>query len=104
MIIRGGENIYPAEIERFLVTNPKIQMAAVIGVPSEVGGERVRAYILPAQGDELTETEVVNYCRGQIAAYKTPEEVRFVDNFPLSALWKVQKYKLREQAMKELQK
>jgi len=104
MIVRGGENIYPAEIERFLVTNPKIQMAAVIGVPSEVGGERVRAYILPAQGAELTEIEVVNYCRGQIAAYKTPEEVRFVDNFPLSALWKVQKYKLREQAMKELQK
>lgn len=103
MIIRGGENIYPAEIENYLVTHPMIKMAAVIGVPSEVGGERVRAYILPVEGAELTEIEVVNYCRGQIATYKLPEEVRFVESFPLSALWKVQKYKLREEAIRELE-
>lgn len=103
VIIRGGENIYPAEIERYLATHPKIQMAAVIGVPSEATGERVRAYILPVEGAELTETDVVNYCRGQIATYKLPEQVRFVKGFPLSALWKVQKYKLREGAIRELE-
>jgi acyl-CoA synthetase (AMP-forming)/AMP-acid ligase II len=102
IINRAGENIYPAEIEDYLVTHPKIKMAAVIGVPSQVGGERVRAYILPMEGVELTETEVVDYCRGQIANYKLPEEVRFVENFPLSALWKVQKFKLREEAIQEL--
>jgi acyl-CoA synthetase (AMP-forming)/AMP-acid ligase II len=101
MIVRGGENIYAAEIERFLATHPQIQQAAVIGVPGEVTGERVRAYVLLAEGAELTETDVVNYCRGQIANYKLPEEVRFVKSFPLSALWKVQKYKLREEALQE---
>ena len=103
MIVRGGENIYPAEIERFLTTHPKIKMAAVIGVPSKTGGERVRAYILPDEGAVLTPTEVVSYCRGQIATYKLPDEVRFVQEFPLSALWKVQKFKLREEALRELE-
>lgn len=102
IINRGGENVYPAEIENYLVTHPKIKMAAVIGVPSQVGGERVRVYVLPMEGAELTETEVVDYCRGQIANYKLPEEVRIVEGFPLSAMWKVQKYKLREEAIKEL--
>ena len=101
MIIRGGENIYAAEIERFLATHPQIQQAAVIGIPGEVTGERVRAYVLLTEGAELSETDVVNYCRGQIANYKLPEEVRFVESFPLSALWKVQKYKLREKAIRE---
>ncbi|MBU0702664.1 MAG: AMP-binding protein, partial [Chloroflexi bacterium] len=103
MLIRGGVNVFPAEVENFLVTHPKIQMAAVIGVPSPVGGERVRVYILPMEGAELTETEVMNYCRGQIAGYKLPDEVRFVESLPLSALRKVQKFKLREEAMKELE-
>jgi fatty-acyl-CoA synthase/long-chain acyl-CoA synthetase len=105
VIVRGGENVYPAEIERYLVTHPRIKMAAVIGVPSEVVGEEVRAYVQPMEGAELTSAEVVDFCRGQIAAYKVPklEEVRFVDEFPLSALWKVQKYKLREEALKELE-
>jgi fatty-acyl-CoA synthase len=103
MLIRGGANVYPAEIENFLVTHPKIQMAAVIGVPSPVSGERVRAYILPMERAKLTETEVMDYCRGQIAGYKLPDEVRFVESFPLSALRKVQKFKLREEARKELE-
>ncbi len=103
MLIRGGANVYPAEIENFLVTNPKVQMAGVIGVPSPVSGERVRAYILPMEGAELTEAEVMNYCRGQIAGYKLPDEVRIVESLPLSALRKVQKFKLREQAMKEME-
>jgi acyl-CoA synthetase (AMP-forming)/AMP-acid ligase II len=98
MIIRGGENIYPAEIERFLATNPKVRMAAVIGEPSDVAGERVVAYVQPVEGMTLTEREVLDYCRGQIATYKIPQEVRFVESFPLSALRKVQKFKLRERA------
>jgi fatty-acyl-CoA synthase len=102
MIVRGGENIYPAEIERYLATHPKIKMAAVIGVPSRAGGERVRAYILPHEGVELTPVEVMNHCRGQIATYKLPDEVRIVQEFPLSALWKVQKFRLREEALREL--
>jgi fatty-acyl-CoA synthase/long-chain acyl-CoA synthetase len=101
VISRGAENIYPAEIERYLVSHSKIKKAAVIGVPSAVGGERVRAYILAEDGAELDEIEVVKYCRGQIASYKLPDEVRFVDDFPLSSLWKVQKYKLREEASTE---
>jgi fatty-acyl-CoA synthase len=102
MIIRGAVNIYPAEIENYLVTHPKIQMAAVIGVPGAIGGERVRAYVLPMEGQELTATEVLDYCRGQIAVYKIPDEVRFVESFPLSALRKVQKFKLREEVAREL--
>ncbi|MFC2030161.1 class I adenylate-forming enzyme family protein [Chloroflexota bacterium] len=102
VIHRGGESLYPAEIERYLVTHPQIKMAAVIGVPSPVGGERVRAYILPLEGAELTEIDVVNYCRGRIATYKIPAEVRIVESFPLSALWKVQKFQLREEALQEM--
>jgi acyl-CoA synthetase (AMP-forming)/AMP-acid ligase II len=103
MIIRGGENIYPAEIEHYLMSNPKVQMAAVIGIPSEVSGETLRAYILLKEDEELTEVEVVDYCRGQIAGYKIPQEVRFVESFPLTSLMKVQKYQLREEAMRELE-
>jgi len=103
MIIRGGENIYPAEIEHYLVSHPKVQMAAVIGIPSVVSGETLRAYILLKEDEELTEVEVVDYCRGHIAAYKIPQEVRFVERFPLTSLMKVQKYQLREEAMLELE-
>jgi len=103
MIIRGGENIYPAEIEFYLMSNPKVQMAAVIGIPSEVSGETLRAYILLKEDEELTEVEVVDYCRGQIAAYKIPQEVRFVESLPLTSLMKVKKYQLREEAMRELE-
>lgn len=101
MIKRGGETIYSAEVERFLSTHPKIKMAAVIGVPSDVAGERIRAYVLPADDAELREKEVLDFCRGQLSTFKIPDEVRIVENFPLSAMWKVQKYKLREEAEKE---
>ena len=103
MIIRGGENIYPAEIEHYLVSHPKIQMAAVIGIPSEVSGETLRAYILLKEDEEMSEVEVLDYCRGKIAAYKIPQEVRFVESLPLTSLMKVQKYQLREEAMRELE-
>lgn len=103
VIVRGGENIYPAEIERFLATHPKIKTAAVIGIPSKAAGERVRAYVLPQEGAELAPVEVASYCRGQIATYKLPDEVRIVQAFPMSALWKVQKFRLREEALRELE-
>jgi fatty-acyl-CoA synthase len=103
MVIRGGENVYPAEVEHFLSTHPKVHMAAVVGVPSAVGGERLWAYIIPKQGTEPTAAEILDYCRGQIAPYKIPDEVRFVPDLPLTATRKVQKYVLREQARKELE-
>jgi len=102
MIKRGAEAIFPAEIEHYLMTHPRIQMAAVIGVPSPVGGERIRAYVQPWEGAELSEAEVIEYCRGQIATYKVPQEVRIVSSLPLTATRKVQKFKLREEARKEL--
>ncbi len=101
MIKRGAEAIFPAEIERYLMTHPKVQVAAVIGVPSPVGGERLRTYVQPWEGTELSEADVINYCRGQIATYKIPEEVRIVSALPMTATRKVQKYKLREEAKQE---
>ncbi|MFC2055608.1 class I adenylate-forming enzyme family protein [Chloroflexota bacterium] len=101
MIIRGAQNIFPSEIENYLNTHPKIKMSAVIGVPSVVSGEKVRAYIQIEEGEEMTDIEVVKYCRGNIAVYKFPEEVRFVDSFPLNRMGKVQKKILREEYIEE---
>jgi acyl-CoA synthetase (AMP-forming)/AMP-acid ligase II len=101
MIKRGAEAIFPAEIEHHLLTHPKIQMAAVVGVPSPIGGERIRAYVQPREGVDLSEIEVLEHCRGQIATYKIPQEVRFVSRLPLTATGKVQKFKLREEAEQE---
>jgi len=103
MIKRGAEGIFPTEIEHYLMTHPKIQAAAVVGVPGPVGGEQIWAYVQPREGAELGETEVVDYCRGQIAVFKIPQQVRIVPSLPLTATRKVQKFKLREEAMKELE-
>jgi acyl-CoA synthetase (AMP-forming)/AMP-acid ligase II len=103
MIIRGGENIYPAEIEHYLMSHPKIQMAGVVGIPSGVSGETVRAYILLKQGEEMSEVEVLDYCRGNIAVYKTPEEVRIVESLPLTSLMKVKRFELRQEALREME-
>jgi len=103
MIIRGAENIYPAEIEHYLMSHPKIQMAGVIGIPSEVSGETVRAYVLLKEGEEISEVEVLDYCRGNIAVYKTPEEVRIVESLPLTSLMKVKRFQLRQEALQELE-
>jgi fatty-acyl-CoA synthase len=101
MIIRGGANIYPAEIENYLLAHPKINQVAVIGIPGE-SGDNVRAYIVLEPGESMQVGDVIAYCRGQIAAYKVPEEVVFVDSLPVtSALQKVQHYKLRQQALIE---
>ncbi len=102
MIIRGGENIYPREIEEYLMTHPGIEVAQVIGVPSRKYGEEVMAWIKPKPGVTLTEEELIAYCKGRIATYKIPRYWKFVDAFPLTVTGKVQKFRMREIAVREL--
>jgi fatty-acyl-CoA synthase len=102
MIIRGGENIYPREIEEFIYTHPKVKDVQVVGVPSEKYGEEVMAFIQIKPGNSITEEELKEYCREKIARYKIPKYIAFVENFPITASGKIQKYKLREQAIKIL--
>jgi fatty-acyl-CoA synthase len=102
MIIRGGENIYPKEIEEFLYTHPKISDIQVYGVPDRKYGEQVMAAVILKKGMEMTEDEVRDFCRGKIANYKVPKYVKFVDGYPMTASGKIQKFKLREMAIKEL--
>ncbi|MGD9849250.1 MAG: AMP-binding protein [Desulfuromonas sp.] len=103
MIIRGGENIYPREIEEFLYTHPAISDVQVYGVPDRKFGEEVMAAIKIKEGAQLTEDEVKAFCKGRIANYKIPRYVRFVDEYPMTASGKIQKFKLREMAIRELQ-
>lgn len=103
MIIRGGENIYPREIEEFLYTHPKISDVQVYGVPDRKYGEQVMAAVKLKPGIDMTEDEVKEFCRGRIANYKVPKYVKFVDSFPMTASGKIQKFKLREMAIRELQ-
>lgn len=98
MIIRGGENIYPREIEEFLYTMPGIEDAQVIGVPDAKYGEVVGAFVRRAPGADITEGDVQEFARARMARYKAPRYVFFVDEFPLTASGKIQKYKLREMA------
>lgn len=98
IIIRGGENISPMEIEEFLRSMPAIRDVQVVGVPSRKFGEEVAAFIILKDGAAATEDDVKDYCRGQIARFKIPAFVAFVEQFPLTASGKVQKYKLRETA------
>ncbi|SDB17748.1 fatty-acyl-CoA synthase [Desulfonatronum thiosulfatophilum] len=100
MIIRGGENIYPREIEEFLYTLEGVSDVQVAGVASRKYGEEVGAFIIPKPGATLTPEEVRDFCRGKIARYKTPRYVAFVDSYPMTASGKIQKYKLREMAAK----
>uniref|UniRef100_A0A8C2HQ19 Medium-chain acyl-CoA ligase ACSF2, mitochondrial n=1 Tax=Cyprinus carpio TaxID=7962 RepID=A0A8C2HQ19_CYPCA len=102
LIIRGGENIYPAEIEQFLHTHPKIQEAQVVGVKDERMGEEVCACIRIKTGQECTAEEIKAYCKGKIAHYKVPRYITFVQGYPLTVTGKIQKHKLREQAEKLL--
>jgi len=103
MIIRGGENIYPREIEEFLYTHQKISDVQIYGVPDRKYGEQVMAAVVLKKGCEMTEDEVREFCRGRIANYKIPKYVRFVDSYPMTASGKIQKFKLREMAIRELQ-
>jgi fatty-acyl-CoA synthase len=102
MIIRGGENVYPREIEEFLLTHAGISDVQVIGVPSVKYGEEVMAWIKPKPGTMLAEQELVQFCTGRIARYKVPRYWKIVDAFPLTVTGKVQKFKMREIAMREL--
>jgi fatty-acyl-CoA synthase len=95
-IIRGGENIYPREVEEFLYTCSKVGEAQVIGIPNARLGEIVVAWVRLAPGAEATEEEIREFCKGQIAYYKIPEYVRFVTQFPITLSGKIQKYKIRE--------
>ncbi|NLT96699.1 MAG: AMP-binding protein, partial [Christensenellaceae bacterium] len=96
MIIRGGENIYPREIEEFLYTHPAISDVQVVGVPDHKYGEEVLACIILKKGATATEEEIQQYVREGLSKHKTPRYVRFVDSFPMTASGKIQKYKLRE--------
>jgi fatty-acyl-CoA synthase len=102
MIIRGGENIYPREIEEFLYTHADVSDVQVIGVPSERYGEEVMAWIKPREGSQLSEEALVAFCRGKIATYKIPRYWKFVDGFPMTVTGKIQKFKMREAAVAEL--
>jgi fatty-acyl-CoA synthase len=99
MIIRGGENVYPREIEEFLYTHPEISDVQVYGVPDEKYGEKVAAAVQLRQDSGLTAEEVKDYCRENIARFKVPEYVDFVEEYPMTASGKIQKYKLREAAV-----
>jgi len=102
MVIRGGENIYPREIEEFLYTHPDVEDVQVIGVPDERYGEELMAWIKPRPGATLDAEAVREFCRGRIAHYKIPRYVKLVDGFPMTVTGKVQKFKMREQAIAEL--
>jgi fatty-acyl-CoA synthase len=101
MIIRGGENIYPREIEEFLYTLPGVKDVQVVGVPSEKYGEEVAAFIQVKPEETLTEENVLSYCNDKISFFKIPQFIYFVEEYPTTASGKVQKYKLRDQVVKE---
>jgi fatty-acyl-CoA synthase len=98
MIIRGGENIYPAEIERVLSGHPKVAQAGVIGIPDEFYGEQVMAWIQLHTGETVTEEEIRSYCRDRLAHFKVPAVIRFVEAFPMTVTGKLQKFRMREMA------
>ena len=102
MIIRGGENIYPREIEEFLYTNPKVQDVQVVGVPSDKYGEQVMACIQLKEGETATEEEIQSFCEQKISRYKIPKYIRFMKEYPMTASGKIQKFKLRDWAVREL--
>jgi fatty-acyl-CoA synthase len=102
MVIRGGENIYPREIEEFLYRHPKVKDVQVFGVPDARYGEELCAWVLLREGTQATPLEIREFCLGQIASYKVPRYVRFVDSFPMTVTGKVQKFVMREHMMAEL--
>ena len=102
MIIRGGENIYPKEIEEFLYTHPKIKDVQVIGVPDKQYGEEIMAVIILKEGESSTEEEIKQYVMGHMARHKVPKYIDFVSSFPMNAAGKILKYKMREMAVEKL--
>jgi fatty-acyl-CoA synthase len=102
MIIRGGENIAPREIEETLYTHPKVQDVQVVGVPDVKFGEEVLACVRLKQDQTATEDEIRDFCRSRLARFKTPRYVKFVDEFPTTVTGKIQKFRIREQAIVDL--
>ncbi|MDO9599205.1 MAG: AMP-binding protein [Azoarcus sp.] len=102
MVIRGGENVYPREIEEFLYRHPKVLDVQVVGVPDVRYGEELCAWIIPREEGSLTEDEVRAFCQGQIAHYKIPRHIRFVDSFPMTVTGKIQKFLIRKKMKEEL--
>ena len=103
MLITGGFNVYPAEIEEYLFTHPKVQNVSVVGVPDEVMGEAAIAHIIPREGMTIDPQEIVDYCMGKIANFKVPRYVEIVDEFPMTQSGKIQKFRLREVAKEALE-
>ena len=102
MVIRGGENVYPREVEEFLHGHPQIQDVQVIGVPDDKYAEELCAWIMLRENASVTEDDIKAYCKGQIAHYKIPRYVKFVDGFPMTVTGKIQKFLKREQTVEEL--
>jgi len=102
MVIRGGENVYPREIEEFLFKHPKVEAAQVVGLPDPKYGEELCAWIKLRSGESMTEEELKDYCRGRIAHYKIPQYVCFVSEFPMTVTGKIQKYIIKQQMMEKL--
>ena len=102
MIIRGGENIYPKEIEEFIYTHPKVSDVQVIGVPDEAMGEEIMACIILKEGEEMTSDEMKQYVRDHMAKHKVPKYIDFVDSYPMNDAGKIQKFKMREMAVEKL--
>ena len=102
MVIRGGENVYPREVEEFLYTHPDVGSAQVIGVPDARYGEELMAWVQRRPGSQVTEEELKEFCRGRIAHFKVPRYVKFVDEFPMTVTGKIQKYRMRATSISEL--
>jgi fatty-acyl-CoA synthase len=101
MIIRGGENVYPREVEEFLHTHPQIAEVQVVGIPDEKLGEAVVAWVRLKPGEQAAEQDIKQYCRDRLAHFKIPQHIRFVDSFPMTLSGKVQKYRIRETEIQE---
>jgi fatty-acyl-CoA synthase len=102
MVIRGGENVYPREIEEFLYSNPEIQDVSVFGVPDDKYGEEICTWIKLKAGSTASEEDIMEFCKGQIAHYKVPRYIKFVEAFPMTVTGKMQKFIMREKMMEEL--
>jgi fatty-acyl-CoA synthase len=102
MFIRGGENVYPVEVEEFLMRHPKIRQVSVIGVPDPFMGEEGAAFMQLKAEETMTEDEIRDYCRGRLSRHKLPKYFRFVDEYPLTPSGKIKKYELRSQLIQEL--
>ncbi len=102
MVIRGGENVYPREIEEFLYSHPKVSDVQVIGVPDPKFGEEIMAWVKLKEGETATEEEIKEFCRDQIAHFKIPRYIKFTNEFPMTVTGKVRKVEMRAISIKEL--